>query len=87
MQLSFVDLHSKYYALETKFSPQHFCIFLELIEHVHDALCLTRTELAYIILCVIFFGGKLFMLHCTIPKIWVKKMVTKEVWVEITNLM
>jgi hypothetical protein len=55
IKLCGVNLHSMYHALETKFSPQHFCIFLELIKHVHDALCLTRMELAYVILHFFFF--------------------------------
>jgi hypothetical protein len=78
-----------YWEPNTRFSPKHFSLFVDIFEHINDKLCMTRwKESTFEVEYVAFFiGSKLYMLHVTN---WTKGAISfasKEAWAEIVNSM
>jgi hypothetical protein len=70
------NLQEMYYELDIMFSPKHFSLFLELLEHISGKLCLTWWK-EY---ATFFIGSKLYILHVTNWTIGAVSLVFKEAW-------
>jgi hypothetical protein len=60
------NLQEMYCEFDTRFSPKHFSLFLELFEHINDKRFTWWKELAFQVEYVAFFiAEKLYMFHVT----------------------
>jgi hypothetical protein len=90
LRLCEVDLFKLYYDLKKRYPSSHFGIFIDLVEHIHDQLCLhwwmePTTQIEYI---VFFFGSKLYnTLDFTNATTMEVGLVTREIWAKIVVSM
>jgi hypothetical protein len=82
------NLQEMYCEPNTRFSPKHFSLFLELFEHINDKCLTWWKELASQVEYATFFiGSKLYMFHVTNQTTCVISLVSKEVWAETIHFL
>jgi hypothetical protein len=89
LKLVKANLFNMYCDIEKNYSPHHFFLLVELIEHISDVVCLTWwIKHAYKVDYVAFFvGGKFYMLHVINLITRIRNIVNKEYWVQTIDFM
>jgi hypothetical protein len=78
-----------YYDTKKKCLVEHFSLFVELVEHINDALCLSWWKEPFIEINYIAFyvGSKLYMFHVTNPTIGLMSLMDRKAWAKSIDSM
>ncbi len=89
LKLIEVDLFIMYCDSEKNYSPHHFFLLFELIEHINDVVCLTwwKEHASKVDSIVFSVGGKIYMLDVLDLITRIKSMVNKEDWARAIDYM